>query len=183
MAVGYVNTSLEGNLSLALHLPLFYFILANPFMWNNWGRLAKNAFIFASCLHYVLKWLKAQIVSVFHLSLLAPSKEAYTLILITARQEKAPTQKQQEQRGETLPGNFKAMHVLLLALQYDFCSAKGTNGRQLPICTSHINSHYANRFRRKPQATQLSSQRSVNRLLTMIYWAAGPERRTQGLTL
>lgn len=61
------------------------------------------------------------------------------------------------------------MYFMLLTLQYDFCSANGPNSRQLPICTSCINPHYANRFRSKPQAAQFSSQRSVNRSLTMIY--------------
>ena len=126
-------------------------------------------------LHF--KIIKLQIVSVFHLSLLAPSKEASTLILIMARRWKPSVSEQQEQQVETLLGNFKAMHFLLVALRYDFCSAKSTNRWQLPICTSHINSHYANRLRRKPQATPLSRQRSVNRPLTMIYCAAGPERR------
>ena len=73
------------------------------------------------------------------------------------------------QQAETLLCNFKAMYFMLLTLQYDFCSANGSNSRQLPICTSCINPHYANRFRRKPQAAQFSSQRSVNRSLTMIY--------------
>lgn len=116
--------------------------------------------------------LGIQIVSLLCSSLLEARRKAYTLILIIPRQYKALVFGGNcSNQQKPLLGNFKAMYFMLLTLQYDSCSSHGSDIRQGPICTSHVNPHYANALGCKPQAAPLSSQRSVNRSLTVIYCA------------